>query len=432
MSNPIIITYLLSVAFSMRALIPKTQTWMLWLMVATLIVAGPKETRLWNNFHYWINAKYFDELSYDQLYECFAFASELTGVRRNLANYGWVQGPGACKATFDDVRWSSFQVDIQRWLAWDDVRRVTTDKGFNGTVPWLIAGKPLANVASPDVLALIDPLLLAAAFAFTGWRIGWRRTGFAALWLLTFWAVFDRFWGNFLQYNWLALSIIAVVLMKEKPTSRAAGALIGVAASLYIFPAFLLWRRHRRVWEGAIAAGLAMGVLGLSVAGIDGYMAMLHNMAMHSDAIRTEPFNVGMANTLSGALNLDQWQLIDDQMSIGAGYTVPEAPRWWPLMMTLVIGSGWAGMMFGSLTLSRYYYTILVCYLIEQPDAMRWLFGINLVMLLALLIDETSAQILFGAMLMTMFVVRARRPYIKRTRAWIRDIGNPQFSWNQI
>lgn len=430
--NAMIVTFGLAIAFSWRALMPKTQTWMLWLMVATLIIAAPKQTRLWNNFHYWINAKYFDELSYDHLYECFAFAADRTGVRRNLVDYGWVNGTAACKATFNDVRWSAFQVDIQRWIEWDDVRRVTTDKGFNGTLPWLIAGKPLANVASPDMLALIDPVLLAAAFAFAGWRIGWRRSGFAALWLLTFWGVFDRMWGNYMQYNWLALSVVAVVLLKEKPTSRSAGALIGVAASLYIFPAFLLWARHRRVWEGAIAAGLTMGVLGLSVGGIDGYMDMMHNMAMHSAAIRGEPFNVGLANLTAGALNLDQWQYIYSQMKTGGAYNVPDAPHWWPLLIALVAGSGWAGMMFATITLSRYYYTILVCYLIEQPDAMRWLFGINLVMLLALLIDETSAQILFGAMLMTMFVVRARRPYIKRARTWMRGVGSPQFSWNQI
>ncbi len=432
MSDAILLTYFISIIFSGIALIPKTRTWMLWVMVGTLILAAPKEVRLWNHFHYYVNAKYFDELEFDQLYECLAVVRDAPFVRRNLQDYTWIQGAANCTANFSPDRWAAFEIDLQRWLMWDDVHRVTIDKGFNGTLPWLVAGKPLANALSPELVSLIDPALMVAAFGFAISRIGWRRAGFAALFILTFWGVFDRFWGNYLQYPWLAASIVAVVIMLKKPTSRLAGAFIGVAAALYIFPAFLLWGRKRRVWEGAIAAGLAMGLLGFSVGGIDDYIGMLHNMATHSSYIRSEPYNVGLANTLTGVANLDQWQNTDFKMSVGAGYDIPDAPSWWIAFVPAVLGTGWAGVMFAGITLSRYYYTILVCYLIEDQKALPWLFGINLIVLLALLVDEPSAVVLNGALLMTMFTFRARRPYIKRARAWIRDVGSPNFTWNHV
>jgi hypothetical protein len=216
----------------------------------------------WELYHHYVGAKYFREVGYDRLYRCTVLADHEAGfpipperrpVRRlETAEIGWASellaDPDLCRRHFTPARWESFQRDVgflrerfvpRQWAL------MLTDHGLNATPLWIAVGGALANAAPASelqlrALALLDPLLLAAAWAAAFWAFGWRPACVA----LIFWGTAEPCesgWvlGAFLRQDWLATSMIGVALLR-RGRPAAGGFALAWATGLRVFPGFLV------------------------------------------------------------------------------------------------------------------------------------------------------------------------------------------------
>ncbi|HEU0052864.1 MAG TPA: hypothetical protein VFQ39_06790, partial [Longimicrobium sp.] len=137
---------------------------------------------VWDQYHYFVGAKYFRELGYDGLYRCATVAMDdlgrvtvpgaLTGLPttidlraearapgRLIRNLGVdnelipaaaaLADPGACRGRFSPKRWDAFKADVRffRLAAGpDDWARMQRDHGYNPPPGWTLAGAALANL----------------------------------------------------------------------------------------------------------------------------------------------------------------------------------------------------------------------------------------------------------------------------------------------
>ncbi len=267
----------------------------------------PGYVHVWDSFHYVVGVKYFPELGYTGLYEATLAAERAAGLLppgavvplRDLGTN--VLG----SANADEAlvkwqprlgpRWESFVTDVlwfRTHAAPEHFRQSLVDHGYNATPAWSVLGGLLARAAGPATdrsilgLALVDPLLLLGAWLLVWRAFGWR----AACVALVFWGTnFPGrfFWngGSFLRMDWLASATAGVALLKlGRP--RLAGAALGLATLLRVFPGALLlglgvaaaWRLARerrwsavtdelRVAQGALLAALVLVPLSLLAAG---------------------------------------------------------------------------------------------------------------------------------------------------------------------
>jgi hypothetical protein len=283
----------------------------------------PHYTHVSDTFHYYVGAKYFDELGYSRLYVCTAIADAEAGtdtgvadrLLRNLktnqleSTTSALVDPESCKRHFDAARWSQFTNDVgwfrdavprSRWHA------IQRDHGYNPPPTWTALGGSLAAMAPASdawILALgaIDPLLLGAMWAAVAWAFGWRALCVAVIfWGTNLFAGFGWTGGSFLRQTWLVASIVGICLLRRgRPAS--AGASLAVAASLRIFPVVLLgavalrglWSlrgfgrggfevNHLRFAAGALAGAGAMFMLSLvAVGGFHPWLEFIDNSRIH-------------------------------------------------------------------------------------------------------------------------------------------------------
>jgi hypothetical protein len=250
----------------------------------------PSET-----FHYYVGAKYFRELGYTRLYRCVAVADAEAGranrVRqrrlRDLETNSLASAadaladPAACTDHFSPERWRRFQRDLAWFRDRPSVRAwhlMQTDHGYNATPVWGLFGGLLASTAVASdgqilALRLLDPVLLAAAFAGVAAAFGWR----ALCVVLLAWGTghawqFGWIGGSYLRQIELAAALLGVCCLRlARPA--AAGFLLGTAALVRLYPVVLfagpalqallaigrarrlhLAPEHRRLAVGALAA----------------------------------------------------------------------------------------------------------------------------------------------------------------------------------
>ncbi len=277
----------------------------------------------WEWTHYYVGSKYFKELSYDRLYECIGAADmeeglqkrvelrKVTNLRTNVleSSLEIVRHPERCKEHFSSARWESFKNDVRFFRnrhnakRWDELQ---TDHGYNGTPVWNVAGSLLANTAPASktqlyLLALLDPLYLAATIAVVWWAFGWRVLSVA---LLVFATNFPSryYWtgGAFLRWDWLFYTVAAICcLRKGRPT--LGGAALAYAALLRVFPGFIFvgpalglgWGlyktrkldpRYSRFFIGAAIATVLLVPLSLQVGGgVGAYQRFVQNTIKHKE-----------------------------------------------------------------------------------------------------------------------------------------------------
>ncbi len=220
-------------------------------------------------YHYYMGAKYSDELGYDKLYHCTLIATQDSGDKRYLAKIrkirdlktyrrrskAWVlKRPTRCRKAFTPERWAEFTQDV-RFMARSESsyrwRRKLGDKGYNATPWWNAVARPLANAVpitawwGPILIGLIDPALLLAAWVLCARTFGLRCV---LITVLLFGASYENhpthIRGGMLRLDWLAAGMAAIALVARKRHGWA-GALIGYAGMVRVFP-------------GAYAAGLFM------------------------------------------------------------------------------------------------------------------------------------------------------------------------------
>ncbi len=211
--------------------------------------------------HYYLGAKYFRELSYSNLYTAMLRAeAELydnhfkTIEARDLRSGDLVHirdlltASGPVKAAFTPERWAGFKADVAyfRDALGPQYGKLFRDHGFNPTPVWALLGGGLANLVPAGsgsgifMLTLLDPLLIAAAFAAVAWAFGTETMLLAVIYFcLVFGASFGWTGGAFLRYVWF-FGVVGAFAALARGRHAVAGGLLALASALRIFPAFFL------------------------------------------------------------------------------------------------------------------------------------------------------------------------------------------------
>lgn len=221
----------------------------------------PQFVHWWEQFHYQLGSKYFPELGYDGLYDASITAQRATAPRRLLQpryrdlrdnrvkpTRGQLDRAAQVAQRFEPERWQAFLADHRTFLdalPLGYLAEMRQDHGYNPTPAWTFVAR-LFNARLPlgrgtlVALGLLDPLLLAAMFAVLFRTFGWRRGCLAlVVFGLGYAARFKWTGGAFLRLDWLAALGLAVAAA-ERRRPFAAGAGIGYAAAVRLFPAAFL------------------------------------------------------------------------------------------------------------------------------------------------------------------------------------------------
>jgi hypothetical protein len=296
-----------------------------------------------DQYHYYVGAKYFPEMGYDDLYKCTAIAEDQLGVvdiddggrhshidftkevhrpDRKIRNLGadnllmsaagFLEHPEACTAHFTPERWAAFKEDIRFFRSVADrefFEKMQTDHGYNPPPVWMLAGRFFADLfpAGHKILgfvwlqwlAMLDNVLLAGMFGALWWAFGWRVFAIGAV----FWgcqAPGDDFFvqGAFLRQDWLFLFVLAACLARKRYFALAGASLV-YAALLRIFPGLAVvgWlvvagaylvrhkrmaRSHQRMLLGGVLAAAVLIPASIYVCGKDSYPHFYeHTLKVH-------------------------------------------------------------------------------------------------------------------------------------------------------
>ncbi len=219
--------------------------------------AYPKFGRFMNPhdfFHYYLGAKYSEEVGYLNLYPAVIVADAENNQGRpgqpyfrGMEDYGFVEAGNALqqkafyKGLFSSARWEEFRKDVSSFRSFLGKRwpRAAQDKGYNATPVWNLMARALANRVSTGhllFLVCLDLVLLALMFALVGVAFGWRIMCFSVIfWGALFMMSFTHIRGAFLRLDWLTFLAMALCLLKLERYGTA-GALMAYAAMARIFP----------------------------------------------------------------------------------------------------------------------------------------------------------------------------------------------------
>lgn len=362
----------------------------LWtIVILALGTSLSDQSQGWGMYHYYVGSKYFAEVGYFDLYEC--TITEAT-PRRDLRNYDYRLDAPNCTSNFTDARYQEFQADI---IASEFYPQAMIDKGYNGTPTWTAIFGTLANwnIITPYNAHLIDIVVLVSALFFCVWSVGWRKSAYIALIVLTWYGTLDRVWGHYAQWVWLGVALVGVCQLEKR---NAFGAiLIGISASLAIFPMFLMLKYRQLKYYILFGVSLlTMLTIGLANGrGINGYFEFIDNMQLHSSYVKIELCcNVGLSHTLTWSQNpYDVYRgcFVEWNESCPTSYDRQVNPLLYFVTLPFVMTSP-LGVMHGLLSLSIYYYLILAVIPIWYGE--RWsrlLLFLNVVLPMSVIFNLT-------------------------------------------
>ena len=257
----------------------------------------------WEQFHYTLGARYFPELGYDGLYaasvqaqleapvEGKVLAADIRDLRTNEVERTFSEASAAhaaeVRARFSEERWRRFVEDHEHFVRDTTsarLGRMRLDHGFNPPPSWtfvarlLVGERGLLDGERLGRLGAIDFVLLGVAFVYAGRVFGGRALCLAlVLFGLSYPGRFFWVGGALLRHDWLAAVIVGVALMQRRRFAWA-GAALGWAASVRLFPALFLLgpgivaarallRRERPLWALRLGAGFAAAVAAAVLAG---------------------------------------------------------------------------------------------------------------------------------------------------------------------
>jgi len=298
----------------------------------------PKYYHRWDQFHYYMGAKYFKEMGYDGLYKCSLIAQDELGVvtyeengrtfrldmskevrhpDKKIRNLGgdnlllpaaqFLEHPEQCKSLFPPARWEKFKEDVKFFRLssdkgyWEDMQK---DHGYNPPPVWTIMGRFFAELQPASTwycqfLSSLDIIYLGAMFVVLWWGFGWRVFAVGAV----FWGCQSSapfYWtgGAFLRQDWLFWLVLSACLLR-KQYPKLAGASLVYAGLLRIFPGLVVvgllvtvgWqlvRKHKLTREqtqmligGTLSAALLIPV-SLGVSGVRSYQEFYrHTLEVH-------------------------------------------------------------------------------------------------------------------------------------------------------
>jgi hypothetical protein len=294
----------------------------------------------WEAFHYALSAKYFTELGFDGLYAASLAAqmesdpdAPLPGGIRDLRT-GLVVPPSeimghaeAVRARFDEARWAELVADNHYFLTTCGTgffERIRRDHGFNATPAWTAIARALLRVIPIDdgglfLLAMLDPLLLVLLFAVLHRTFGFEPAAAAALVFgLGYLHRFYFIGGAILRLDWLCATGCALAALERRRWALA-GALLGIATGLRVFPALFLFgplvyglaelgrggerRLLPRLLLGFAAGAFVMGLIGtFSGRGFAAWPEFAAHIARHASGYLTN--NVGLGQSVLHVFHL--------------------------------------------------------------------------------------------------------------------------------
>lgn len=262
----------------------KVTRWILWGLLGTLCVGAvenyarhdwkyvyQERVDAYDLTHYYLNARYFDELGYFELYPAVLLADLETGgpyyrmpptvqFQTEERGYYFVEYKDFVKDTSEheriralfksDAQWDQFKHDFT-YLQRDVVgftpetwQQMVWDHGFNGSPTWVMLAKPLAKatpVESVKVLGYTDLMWLLLALGVTAWAFGFEGAGWLLLFLMTTYSMrWPTLTWAFGRYDYVALLIIATGLLHKLKHGWAAAA-VALSTAFRVFPAVWLF-----------------------------------------------------------------------------------------------------------------------------------------------------------------------------------------------
>lgn len=410
--------------------------------------------------HYYLGAKYYDELGYGDLYSAMLRAEAETHDNRfkaiearDLATYDRVhirallQRSEPIKARFTPERWHAFRLDADRFRErlGSHYGTLLLDHGFNPTPVWVLFGRPLANMvpAGSDAgllaLTLLDPVLVLAALGLAAWAFG-SETALLALihFCVLFGAGFGWIGGGFLRYGWF-FAVVAGAACLHRGRHATSGALLALAMALRVFPgvlvvplavkALMVARRrgkpsqaHMRFFASAgVVLTLLVAATALLPAGVEHWRDFDGNLRTHMKNI--SPNVVGMTEALAfrpggGEVTAEEFNALKDrrrgirdtQLLVVALPLLVLACRLAPRrtdLGTLALG---AMMLYPLLSLAAYYWLVLVVLLLAYRSSchrLTLLFSVEVVPYLLLLFDarDATVHVVRGLALLVVFAM---------------------------
>ncbi len=321
------------------------------LLVALTVVAGlnyarwgPKvpfeQVDTYDLLHYYVNAKYFDELGYYDLYPALVLADhELNGpyfdegskyMAQNASGHAFrsidhavARGTVVKAEKFTPESWERFRKDaiyIQRNIKGlnDDLwRQLLQDHGFNGTTVWTLFAKPIASlvpVESIKLLCQIDIVLLAGGLGAIAWAYGANTALWGAFFLfVTYSGRWPIYSGAFLRYDYIAALLAGMALLK-KGHPFLAGVMTAWSATLRLFPALWMYGPGAKGFAGlaerkvhkpllVLLGGFLVGTAvlqGTAVAtlGLEPVVVHFENMTDHNSSEQLSSRRIGLALAL--------------------------------------------------------------------------------------------------------------------------------------
>lgn len=323
-------------------------------------------------FHYYLGAKYNQELGYLRLYECTAVAEvdlgrraavasrELRDLRVNLIKpvkdtYVF-SNPGECRDRFTPERWEAFKKDVDWFYSvsrggyWENMQK---DHGYNPPPVWTMTGKLFASFGPAGdgffkLLASIDILLHIGTIALLWWAFGWRVGMVGAV----FWGVngpANFYWtgGAFLRQDWLFLFVASVCCLRKRKFALAGAALTwssllrvfpiitfagwAIVIGIHIFKRILAYRAgekrparwldafltrdHQRLIAGCLVAAGLLIPASVVVAGPNSYREfVMHTLKTHSHTPLTNTMGLEtmLVHTWDGRMRFGRNDNLDD------------------------------------------------------------------------------------------------------------------------
>jgi len=276
----------------------------------------------WDMFHYYVSAKYFPELGYDKFYGALLHADaerpepRLGGINqvRDPMSYELVRARKMRRnphfvEEFSKGRWDAFRSDVEYFVdlyPTQNWKWFFRDHGYNAPPSRTALSAPIASVlgrandSSVLAIALLDPLLLGVLFIAIARAYSLRT---ASLVIIAFGtsklANFNWIGGSFMRFDWFVLTGLGVTALGTR-RHFLAGALLGGAAMLRLFPAFFalgvvlrglytLYQTHRfekryvQFSAGLCAAAIALFALSfISGGGAPAWVEFFQKIARHS------------------------------------------------------------------------------------------------------------------------------------------------------
>lgn len=210
----------------------------------------------WEQFHFYMGAKYLKEVNSFDLYKAALIADRETvnrvrGLQTIREIHTFEQIPvdqvfaetDRIKGNFSPERWEAFKKD---WIVWTqmpvDWNGVLNDHGNSNSPAWAIFATPIANLlplthASQLAIAWIDMALLAGMIFMLYRTFGAKAASLAVIiWSCTP-LLFDYLAGSFLRWDWIFASALSLCFLKKKRYALAGG-FLGYAIATKLFPLF--------------------------------------------------------------------------------------------------------------------------------------------------------------------------------------------------